>query len=323
MHVDNGLVVGDSRESIETILKKLSQTYKLKISERPNQHLGYTLEWNDGSLTMHQEDFCKKILDELNMFNSNPIKTPTPMNLRHVLEAESPPIKASYVQKAIGMLSYLALHTRLDIVFTVNVLSQHVNKPISAVWQLIKHVLRYLKGTSGMGIKYTKDNTQVAGLIGWADADYANSTITRKSTSGYVITLFGNPVSWSTKKQSIVAQSTTEAEFVAVNKCAKQVRWMSSLLTSIGIDICTPVLLNDNAGAVFIAQEAKLNSNSKHIEIRFQYVRDLIKKKLMKIAHISTQLMIADILTEPLATTKLTESRKMLKMIDTVHINGG
>ncbi|MBW0492554.1 hypothetical protein O181_032269 [Austropuccinia psidii MF-1] len=174
-----------------------------------------------------------------------------------------------------------------------------------------------------MGIKYTKVNTQVADLIGWADADYANSTITHKSTSRYVITLFGNPVSWSTKKQSIVAQSTTEAELVAVNKCAKQVQWMSNLLTSIGIDICTPVLLNDNAGAVFIAQEAKLNSNSKHIEMRFQYVRDLIQNKLMKIAPISTQLIISDILTKPLATAKLTKSRKMLKMIDTVNINGG
>ncbi|MBW0466618.1 hypothetical protein O181_006333 [Austropuccinia psidii MF-1] len=192
---------------------------------------------------MHQEDFCKKILDEFNMSSSNPIKTPTPMNLRNILEAESHPIEASYVQKAIGMLSYLALHTRPDIVFTVKVLSQHVNNPTSAVWQLIKHVLRYLKGTSGMGIKYTKENTQVADLIGWADADYANSTITRKSTSGYVITLFRNPVSWSTKKQSIVAQSATEAEFVAVNKCAKQVQWVSNLLTSLGIDIHTPVLL--------------------------------------------------------------------------------
>ncbi|MBW0474380.1 hypothetical protein O181_014095 [Austropuccinia psidii MF-1] len=210
---------------------------------------------------MHQEDSCKQILDEFNMTNSNPIKTPTPMNLRHVLEAKSPSIEASYVQKAIGMLSYLALHTRPDIAFMVNVLSQHVNKPTSAVWQLIKHVLRYLKGTSGMGIKYTKDNTQKADLIGWADADYANSTITHKSTSSYVITLFGNPVSWSTKKQSIVAQSTTEAEFVVVNKCAKQVRWMSNLLNSIGIEICTPVLLNENAGAVFIAQGEKLNSN--------------------------------------------------------------
>ncbi|MBW0485868.1 hypothetical protein O181_025583 [Austropuccinia psidii MF-1] len=192
------------------------------------------------------------------------------------------------------------------------------DEKIIGVWKLIKHLLRYLKGTSRRGIKYTKDNTQIADLIEWADADYANSTITCKSASSYVITLFGNPVSWSTKKQSIVAQSTTETEFVAVNKCAKQVRWISNLLNSIGIDICTPVLLNDNAGAMFIAKEAKLNSNSKHIEIRFQYVRDL-----MKITHISTQLMIAYILTKPLSTTKLTELRKMLKMINTVHINGG
>ncbi|MBW0498745.1 hypothetical protein O181_038460 [Austropuccinia psidii MF-1] len=286
--------------------KKLSRTYQLKMNKRPNQQPGYTLELNNESLTMHQEDLCKKILDEFNMTNSNPIMTPTPMNHRHVLQAKSPSIKPSYAQKAIGMLSYLVLHTIPDIAFTVSILSQHVNKPTSAVWKLIKQVVRYLKGKSGKGIKYTKENTQVADLIGWADADYANPTITRKSTSGYVITLFGNPISLSTKKKSIVAQSTTEAEFVVVNKFSKQVQWMSNLLSSIGIDIPTPVLLNDNAGVVFIAQEAKLNSNSKHIKIIFQYLGDLIKKKLMRIAHISTQSMIADILTKPLATTKLT-----------------
>ncbi|MBW0550074.1 hypothetical protein O181_089789 [Austropuccinia psidii MF-1] len=88
----------------------------------------------------------------------------------------------------------------------------------------------------------------------------------------------GNPISWTTKKQSIVAQSTTEAEFVSMNKCSKEVQWLSHLITSLGINLKVPKLKNDNTGAITISNEAQLNPNSKHIEVRFQYLRDLVRK---------------------------------------------
>ncbi|MBW0553577.1 hypothetical protein O181_093292 [Austropuccinia psidii MF-1] len=176
------------------------------------------------------------------------------------------------MQKEIGMLTYLALHTLPDIAVTVNLLSQHVNTHTVSQWQLVKHLLRYLCGTMSTGIKFTRNNSSVTNLIGWADADYGNSELTKKLTSGFVVTLYGNPISWCTKTQPIVAQPTTEAEFVAMKKCAIQLRWLSMLPTSIGLKTGTPTILNDNCGAVFIAEEAQLNPNSKHIEIRFQYM---------------------------------------------------
>lgn len=143
-------------------------------------------------------------------------------------------------------------------------------------------------------------------LVGWADANYANNTDMQKFTTGFVITLYDNPVHWVSKKQSVVAQSTTKAEFIAMNHCAKQLRWMFTLITDLGIDIATPTMYNDNSGANFISKEAQLNANSKHIEVRYQYLRDLVSKSLLLIKQVTSSKMIANILTKPLGTVKVT-----------------
>ncbi|MBW0585076.1 hypothetical protein O181_124791 [Austropuccinia psidii MF-1] len=174
----------------------------------------------------------------------------------------------------------------------------------------------------GTGIRFTKKNSSAGSLVGLADANYSNSAVTKKTTSGFVATLYGNPISWSTKKQAIVAQLTTEAEFVAINKCAEQLRWLSMLLTSIGLETGIPTILNDNRGAVFITEEAKLNWNSKHIEIRFQYVRNMVRRQLLNIAHAPLTAMISDILTKPLGTVELNELKRLLNMFKMVHVKG-
>ncbi|MBW0533864.1 hypothetical protein O181_073579, partial [Austropuccinia psidii MF-1] len=144
------------------------------------------------------------------------------------------------------------------------------------------------------------DHYQLSPLIGWADADYANDRLERKSISGNVVSLFGNPISWLSKKQSVVAQSTTEAEFISLNICAKQIRWLSFLVNDLRITITRPVIFNDNSGAVIISNQASLNPNTKHIEIRYQYVRNLMMKKLVDVKQVGTNEMIADVLTKPL-----------------------
>lgn len=111
----------------------------------------------------------------------------------------------------------------------------------------------------------------------------------QKSNSGFVVTLYGNPVHWTLKKQSVAAQSTTEAEFIAMNHCAKQLRWMSSLVSDLRIDIPTPKIYNNNSGANFISREAQLNPNSKHIKVRYQYLRDLVSKSLIQVEQVPSQ----------------------------------
>ena len=143
---------------------------------------------------------------------------------------------------------------------------------------------------------------------------HATSLLKKKSTSGYVITLFGNPICWSTKKQPVIAQSTTEAEFVAINQCAKQLLWLTNLILNLNIRIKAPVMKNNNSGAIIISKEAKLNENTKHIEVRFQYVLELVTKKQLLMQQVSTTNMIANGLTKPLEYLKLEKSRSQLHL---------
>ncbi|MBW0483793.1 hypothetical protein O181_023508 [Austropuccinia psidii MF-1] len=133
----------------------------------------------------------------------------------------------------------------------------------------------------------------------------------------------GNPVSWTTKKQPVVAQSTTKAEFILMNKCSKEMRWLSNLLSTLNIKLKVPVLKNDNTGAITISKEAQLNPNSKHIEVQFQYLRDLVKKNLLTVKHSPTNDMVADVLTKALGTVKHYQAIKFLKLVQSDKFTGG
>jgi hypothetical protein len=111
-----------------------------------------------------------------------------------------------------------------------------------------------------------------------------------------------------TKKQPVIAQSTTKAEFVAINQCAKQLCWLTNLILNLNIRIKASVMKNDNSGAIIISKEAKLNENTKHIEVQFQYVLELVTKKQLMMQQVSTSEMIADGLTKPLGYLKLEKS---------------
>ncbi|MBW0512362.1 hypothetical protein O181_052077 [Austropuccinia psidii MF-1] len=180
---------------IKELLTQLSQIYAIKTKKNPTQHLGYTLSWQlDGLIILHQDDFCTKILDECNMTLSNSIKTPAPANIHNVVAQTSTPFSKHTMQKSMS-------------------------EPMMSHRNLVKHLLRYLNGTQGLSIHFTKAQRHKDKLMGCADADYATSLVTKKSHLGYLITFLGNPISWTTKKQSIVAQSTTEADFVSMNRC--------------------------------------------------------------------------------------------------------
>jgi hypothetical protein len=218
------------------------------------------------------------------MIDANPVQPTSLLNFHCVIASKSLSFDVKTMQQAIGMLTYLALHACSHIAFMVNVLAQFALCPTQAHWSLVKHLMQYLRGTSTLGIQFMISSNML--LCGWMDADYGSSQVTKQSTSGYVITFCANPISWTTKKQSFVAQSTMEAEFMAINKCTKQLCWMSNLLTLLAINIEILIIFNNNLGAVVISKEPKLNPNIKHIKIRFQNIWKLMNNKVMKIKQV-------------------------------------
>ncbi|MBW0474965.1 hypothetical protein O181_014680 [Austropuccinia psidii MF-1] len=128
IHVDDAFIIGETAEIIENFLTQLSKLYSIKTNKKPSQHLGYTLSWQqNGSVILHQQDFCSKILEELNISSSNSIITPAPENIHNVVAQVSAPFSNLTMQKEIGMLNFLTLHTRPNIMFTTNLLSQFTN----------------------------------------------------------------------------------------------------------------------------------------------------------------------------------------------------
>jgi hypothetical protein len=316
MYVDDGLIVGQNKSIITSFLSKLEKAYKIKVKEKPTQHLGYTLEWGTNSVVLHHQAYVEKILCAFNMESANSVRTPLPTNALHQVELESTPFDAAVMQKAMGYINYLAIHSRPDIAFATNLLSRYSSRPTQHHWSLVKHLLRYIKGTMKFGIEI-KDHSLPRELVGYADADYAMSNPDKKSTTGYVVKFQGNVICWKSKKQSVVAQSTTEAEFISINVCAKQVRWMKNLLINMKIPVGVPCIRNDNAGAVIISKELRLSENSKHIEIRYQYLRDIVAKNQLTVEDISTDDMIADILTKCLGFIKVAIAQKQLHLVST------
>ncbi|MBW0477791.1 hypothetical protein O181_017506 [Austropuccinia psidii MF-1] len=273
--------------------------------------------WNKLKIQLSQTDLILKLLDPKHMKECKPVNKPCNGSLLQEIDSTKEPIKITEYHQIIGSLNYLAQHTRPAIMFTVSQLCRFSTTPNTKQWVALKHLLRYLKGTGNVYLEYTKSTLihPISELTGWADADYGNSRDNRKSISGNLVLFFNNPISWLSKKQSVVAQSTTEAEYISMNTCAKQLRWLTFVLKDLGQNLTKPTLFDDNPGAVIISKQASLNANTKHIEICFQYLRDCVTKKLLNIVQVSSNQMIANILTKPLNTLKVIQALQKLHLV--------
>jgi hypothetical protein len=143
IYVDNGLIVDCKKPAILFFLSKLQEIYCIKIKEKPTQHLGYGIEWKTNSIFIHHQNYVNKILQEFTMQSANAIKAPLPTNALHLVNAKAKPFDL-----AMGYINYLAMHTRPNISFACNLLSQCSSKPTHDHWTLTKHLLCYFKGTS-------------------------------------------------------------------------------------------------------------------------------------------------------------------------------
>ncbi|MBW0573655.1 hypothetical protein O181_113370 [Austropuccinia psidii MF-1] len=181
------------------------------------------------------------------MDECKPVKTPCNGNFLNELESgtSGQVLDATLFQQAIGSINYLAHHTPPDILFTVNQLSRYSTKPNQCHWNGLQHLLRYLKGSKDNCLLYNRCTTKDI-LIIWEDADYANVKDYRKSITGYVTLAFGNPVFWLRKKESVVAQPFTEAEYITMNICMKQLRWIKLVFEDLGYGNIQPILYNNN-----------------------------------------------------------------------------
>jgi hypothetical protein len=189
-----------------------------------------------------------------------------------------------------------------------------MESPRQSHLQAAKRILRYIKGTVDDGIFYTfSDNSQ---LVGYTDSDYAGDIGERKSTSGYMFSLGNGIFSWSSKKQQVVALSTAEAEYIAAAYCATQAVWLRKMLEELRHKQQHPtVIYCDNKSAIALAKNPVFHGRSKHIDIKYHFIRDLVKSEEIVLEFCKTEDQMADIFTKALKTNSFLKFKKMIGMV--------
>ncbi|KAJ2911393.1 hypothetical protein MD484_g9022, partial [Candolleomyces efflorescens] len=243
--------------------------------------------------------------------------------LRKYIPNPENPIDMSRIpyMSAVGALMYLAIGTRPNIMNTVAKLAQFNSNPGPEHWKAVKHLFRNLKGTLDLRLTYHGDkmddlDTQ---FTGYSDADHAGCLDTCRSTSGFLIKMGSGAVSWSAKKQSTVADSSTEAEYVAALPAGREILWMQTLLSEIGSPVNGPSpMMVDNQSTLRVLHNPEHHGRMKHIDIKYHWICDTIKKGEIEVHFCPTQEMVADILTKPLPHSAVEKHRTALGLKDPI-----
>ena len=234
------------------------------------------------------------------MMNAHPISTPALANER-LIKLSSPEIDAKADQRALGSLMYPMLGTRPDLGYAIATLGRHAANPGPDHQRALERVLRYLRATADHQLVLGRSASSSPTLLGYADADWASDINDRKSTSGYVFTLGGGAVSWNSKKQTTVALSSTEAEYIAGAHAAKEAVWLRQLLTELGQGTSSPTILHiDNQSAIAIARNPEFHECTKHIDVRYHFLRQVVDDGALELVYTPTQDQVADVLTKGL-----------------------
>jgi hypothetical protein len=203
---------------------------------------------------------------------------------------------------------FAACVTRPDIMCAVGQLSQFLNNPSSKHVSAAKRILRYLQGTSSLGITYRPPPLR---LQGYSDADWAGDMDTRRSTTGYVVMLNNGAIAWKSRRQPTVALSTMESEYMALTEATKELKWIRTILAELGysngnnaVDEPPTDLFSDNQSAIALAKNPVSHARAKHIDLRHHFVREAIQDKVIWVQYIPTTEMTADSLTKALGREK-------------------
>jgi hypothetical protein len=248
--------------------------------------LGFQVKQLKDGTFLSQTKYTQDLLKRFGMKDAKPAKTPMGTDGHVDLNKEGKSIDQKAYRSMIGSLLYLCASSPY-IMLSVCMCARFQSDPRECHLVDVKRILRYLVATPCFGIWYPKGST--FDLIGYSDLDYAGCKVDRKSTSGTCQFLGRSLVYWSSKKQTSVALSTAEAEYVAVGQCCAQLLWMRQTLRDFGYNLSKVPLLCDNESAIHMADNPVEHSRTKHIDIRHHFLRDHQQKGDIEVYHINTE----------------------------------
>ncbi|KAL2884885.1 Retrovirus-related Pol polyprotein from transposon TNT 1-94 [Ceratocystis lukuohia] len=336
IYVNDIAVAGPNKETIQKFISGLANMIGIKDMGELKTFLGLEVSRDRGEQKMWltQTHYINKMAEELDMTAHRARPIGAPIGSWDVLEQKQPGEKAAdkaTFQSILGTLMYPSVMTRPDIAFATSSLSQHTSDPAERHLDAAKRVARYLRDTNGYGIEFTSPRRggTYEFLVGYSDADYANSK-DRRSVSGMVYTLANGPIHWKSQKQRSVATSTTEAEYIGFTPCAKEGIWLNRLVnwcleqlktapnisqTAQLIKVKNNTLMyGDNQAALKIAGNLGASSKTKHIDIQYHAVKEWIRDGKITLKYVTTDNMLADGFTKPLIARKFNTFRSQINV---------
>lgn len=302
LYVDDFFIFHNDKDELNSVKKELSNHFKIKDLGPISHCLGMKIDCDkrNHQIAISQKRYILDILRKFGMQDCKPVSTPLDPNVKFETDNVNYVDDVPY-QQVIGCLMYLCVVSRPDIAYACSYLSQFNNKHTLEHWNAVKRVLRYLKGTVDQQLVYRKSQTE---LVGYVDADWASDVYNRKSFTGFVFKYAGAAVSWECRKQSTVAMSSTEAEYMALSDSTKEAIFLQELFSEL-VGNKSPILIyNDNQGAQEIANNPVLHRRTKHIDVRYHFIREKVENNVVKLKHLPTADMIADICTKALPRPK-------------------
>jgi hypothetical protein len=303
LYVDDVKLVGGNESAMLNAVDRLNDEFELTNLGNLRYYLGIkiTRDRSKKTIRLSQKGYVQKTMDKYG-YRDGQRRVKTPMTTGQQLDLNdfiaSETSKLEYASK-LGSANYSAILTRPDIAYAESSLAQHAANPGSDHEDALKRLFLYLRHTEEYGITY--GNVDNGGeLIGYSDASFADDLATRKSTGAYIFMLNGGPISWSSKRQSVVALSSTEAEYIALSDAAREAAWLRQLLSELGHiqnNQCIKIHV-DNQSSIALGKTGEFHKRSKHIDVKFHYVRDQVDKKLISTPFLPSTEMLADPLTK-------------------------
>lgn len=214
----------------------------------------------------------------------------------------------------VGCLIYL-LNSRPDICFALNYFARFQDKATNEHWTHLKRILRYLKETKDQVLIY-KRHEECDTIHGYADADWGADPVDQKSVSGQCFMIFGNMVSWSIKKQNTVSLSSTEAEYKSLSTAVCETPWLRMLLNEMEFNVDKPTIIHEvNQPAIHLAKNRENSKRTKHLDIRYHFIKDEIQNGSVDLKYICTRDKIADIFTKGLGGQSFSYLRDKLGLL--------
>jgi hypothetical protein len=278
--------------------------------------LGLQIDYKKAGFFVHQHKYLTDLLHKFNMTDCKAASTPiatTPVLTTTTTDLLSDPTP---YRSLVGALQY-ATFTRPDITFAVNRVCQFMHRPSPAHFVAAKRILRYLKGTLDKGILFQSGPIT---LTAFKDVDWAGDPCDRRSTSGIIVFLGNNPITWLAKKQHIVSRSSTEVEYRFLANGAAELAWIRQVLCDLGLFLpSAPLIWCDNTSALALASNPVFHGRTKHIEVDYHFIREKVVRGDLALQFISIDDQLADVFTKALPSPRFHRLCSKLLVCSTDH----